>query len=160
MSGYQYQSQNNSKYKMTSLSTRWWRSFQGQENWFLHSIGAIIIDIYTCGTICLICAEPWFFINSREPTVNNKPTKCTCQGFNYYSQTRMHSSRMRTALFSCHLGYGGVCPVWGLLGGVYLGCICPRDGCLLGGLPRGMSSWGVPIACWDTPPCEQNHRQV
>ena len=59
------------------------------------------------------------------------------------NNTRMYSSRMRTAHFSCHLGVGAVClgglsigvclPRWGLPGGVYPWGVCP-GGCL----PRGV----------------------
>ena len=48
-----------------------------------------------------------------------------------YSETRMHSSKLRTARFSCHPEKGGVC----LRGDVCLGECLPR-GCL----PKGVSA--------------------
>ena len=62
--------------------------------------------------------------------------------------TRMHSSRMLNARFSCHLRGGGVC-LEGCLprgGGVRLG-VSVQGGCL----PRGV---------YTTRLCEQNNRQV
>ena len=72
-------------------------------------------------------------------------------------ETRLHSSRMRTARLGgcgCLPGGGGVC-----LGG----CLSRGRGACLG-LYTPIACWDThpqPMACWDTPPpCEQSHRQV